>query len=201
MSCAPVDSTTKSTTTPVPLLSFEADKHPDGSFSFSYEGGDQSYRKETGVVIDAGTEDEALEISGSYRYIDADGQTVEVHYTAGKNGFVPVGTIIPNEISALAKAAADLPSYSAEEEQEQRLSQRRARAQEQKQEEKQQEKQEEKQAEKQEEKQAATSEVQATKVELKAAESQVVPVQVVQVEQSKPSAETKSTESKKIAQV
>lgn len=183
VSCAPLDSSTSTTSTPVPLLRFETDKKPDGSFSFNYEGGDQSFRQETGVILNKDTEDETLEVTGSYRYIDADGQIVEVHYTAGKNGFVPIGTIIPNEISNLAKAAADLPSYSAEEEQEQRLSQRRARAQEKKQEE--------------EEK----VEVKAA-VQLKAAESQVVPVQVVleQQQQQQPSEEAK-TESKKVAQV
>lgn len=104
-----VDSTTEKKEV-IPVLSFETDKKPDGSFSFSYEGGDRSFREETGVVENAGTDDEALEVSGSYRYIDSDGQEVEVHYTAGKNGFVPVGTNILSEISALARAAADLPN-------------------------------------------------------------------------------------------
>ncbi|KAH8252798.1 hypothetical protein KR032_001899 [Drosophila birchii] len=100
----------------VALLKFETDKKPDGSFHFSYEGADQSMRSEQGVIENAGTEDETLEVSGMYSYIDADGNTVVVNYTAGKNGFVPVGTIIPAEITALAKAAADLPKVSEEEE-------------------------------------------------------------------------------------
>lgn len=56
-----------------------------------------------------------MEVSGSYRYIDEEGRTVEVHYTAGKNGFVPVGTNILPEISAAAKAAATLPQVTEEE--------------------------------------------------------------------------------------
>lgn len=191
VSSAPVSSSTTERPTVVPLLRFESNKHPDGSFNFNYEGGDQSYRQETGTLTNAGTEDEALEVTGSYRYIDAEGNTVEVTYTAGKNGFVPIGTIIPSEISELAKAAADLPSYSAEEEQEQKLSQRRARA--------------------QEDKEVAPKAVEAVKVEepkaeepkvkavveQKAAESQVVPVKVVLEETKKPS----EAESKKVAQV
>lgn len=94
----------------IPLLRFETDRKPDGSFSFSYEGGDKSAREEAGVVENIGTEEETLEIHGSYRYIDADGQEVEVHYTAGKNGFVPIGTNIPAAISEAAKAAADQPN-------------------------------------------------------------------------------------------
>lgn len=99
----------------IPLLSYERENNPDGSFKFQYEGGDKSFRQETANVVDAGTEDEALEVSGSYRYIDEEGRTVEVHYTAGKNGFVPYGTNILSEISAAAKAAADLPHYDEEE--------------------------------------------------------------------------------------
>uniref|UniRef100_A0A1A9VCE9 Larval cuticle protein LCP-17 n=1 Tax=Glossina austeni TaxID=7395 RepID=A0A1A9VCE9_GLOAU len=91
----------------IPLLNYERVSNPDGSFSFSYEGGDNTHREETAHVVDAGTDDEALEVSGSYRYVDDQGQVVEVHYTAGKNGFVPVGTNILSEISAAAKAAAE----------------------------------------------------------------------------------------------
>ncbi|EDW47364.1 uncharacterized protein LOC6608617 [Drosophila sechellia] len=109
-----VDSTTEKREI-VPLLKFETNKNADGSFHFSYEGGDQSIRQEQGVIENAGTEDEALEVSGMYSYIDADGNTVEVHYTAGKNGFVPIGTIIPKEITELAKSAALLPKASEDE--------------------------------------------------------------------------------------
>ncbi|XP_016991851.1 uncharacterized protein LOC108053650 [Drosophila rhopaloa] len=167
-----VDSTTEKREI-VPVLKFETEKQPDGSFHFSYEGGDQSIRSEKGVVVDAGTEDEALEVSGMYSYVDADGNTVVVHYTAGKNGFVPVGTIIPKEITELARAAADLPKVSVEEE----LRNRKARSQEL-------------------EKKSAVVENEATPVEKEGtvvakesvvvekseplpAESQVVPVQVV----------------------
>ncbi|XP_030237967.1 uncharacterized protein LOC108652667 isoform X4 [Drosophila navojoa] len=112
----------------IPLLSFEVDKKPDGSFHFQYEGGDRSYREETGSVSNAGTDEEAIEVQGSYRYIDADGQEVVVHYTAGKNGYVPIGTNIPAEISNLAKAAANLPEYTEEQQRADRYNQRRARS-------------------------------------------------------------------------
>ncbi|KAH8321478.1 hypothetical protein KR074_005960 [Drosophila pseudoananassae] len=150
----------------VPVLKFETEKQPDGSFNFMYEGADQSYRQEKGVVENAGTDDEALEVSGSYRYIDADGNTVEVHYTAGKNGFVPVGTIIPNEITALAKAAADLPKVPEEE-----YKLRKGRSQD--------VEQEVAAAAPKEKEVVVEKEVAALKSDAVAAESQVVPVQVV----------------------
>ncbi|XP_022229600.2 uncharacterized protein LOC111078948 isoform X2 [Drosophila obscura] len=184
----------------VPLLRFETEKNPDGSFHFEYEGGDQSYRQEQGQLQNAGTEDEALEVSGSYRYIDADGNTVEVHYTAGRNGFVPIGTIIPKEITAVAQAAADLPNIS--EEEELRLKHRKARSQE-----------VEKEAVVEKDQAPAESQILPVVVEKEAvsqlktvvekeavaekkdqapAEAQIVPVQVVL--ESKPEAEPKRAE-------
>ncbi|XP_073847836.1 endocuticle structural glycoprotein ABD-5-like [Musca autumnalis] len=100
----------------IPLIKYDRVNNPDGSFQFSYEGGDKSFREETAHVVDAGTEDEALEVSGSYRYIDEDGREVEVQYTAGKNGFIPVGTNILPEISEGAMAAAKAANEQAEEE-------------------------------------------------------------------------------------
>ncbi|KAH8348676.1 hypothetical protein KR084_009745 [Drosophila pseudotakahashii] len=183
-----VDSTTEKKEI-VPVLKFETDKQPDGSFHFMYEGGDQSFRQEQGVIQNAGTEDEALEVSGSYRYIDADGNTVEVNYTAGKNGFVPIGTIIPKEITELARSAADLPKYSEEEE----LKFRKARSQELEQKSVAVEKEIVAEIEKKVEEAvvAKASEV-VEKTEPLTAESQVVPVQVVL--DAVPEAEVKSAE-------
>lgn len=62
------------------------------------------------MVRDAGTDEAYVAQSGWYRYIDSDGKTVEVHYTADKSGFVPTGDIIAESIIAAAKAAGGLPS-------------------------------------------------------------------------------------------
>jgi len=159
----------------IPVLKFETDKQPDGSFHFSYEGGDQSIRQEQGVIENAGTEDEALEVSGMYSYIDANGDTVEVHYTAGKNGFVPIGTIIPKEITALAKAAADLPKVSEEDQ----LRNRRARSQELEEKAAAVEKEVAPVEKEKEEPVVAKESVKVEKSEPLPAASQVVPVQVV----------------------
>nr|XP_016928297.1 uncharacterized protein LOC108008903 [Drosophila suzukii] len=159
----------------IPVLKFETDKQPDGSFHFSYEGGDQSIRQEQGVIENAGTEDEALEVSGMYSYIDANGDTVEVHYTAGKNGFVPIGTIIPKEITALAKAAADLPKVSEEDQ----LRNRRARSQELEKKEAAVEKEVAPVEKEKEEPVVAKESVKVETSEPLPAASQVVPVQVV----------------------
>ncbi|XP_017486422.1 PREDICTED: larval cuticle protein 8-like [Rhagoletis zephyria] len=92
----------------VPIVRSVAERKDDGSFVFSYEGADGSQREEVGIVKNAGTDEETLEVSGSYRYFDVDGQLIEVRYTAGENGFVPQGTNIPQEITAAAQAAAEV---------------------------------------------------------------------------------------------
>ncbi|KAM7343665.1 endocuticle structural protein SgAbd-6-like [Cochliomyia hominivorax] len=93
----------------VPIVKSEINKNDDGSYQLIYEGGDGTAREEKAVVMNAGTENEALEVKGSYKYINEDGEEVEVFYTAGVNGFVPYGKTINEEISAVAEAAKDLP--------------------------------------------------------------------------------------------
>ncbi|EDW90021.1 endocuticle structural protein SgAbd-6 [Drosophila yakuba] len=94
---------------PVAILKSEIIKHEDGSYDSAYASADGTSRNEEAVVVDKGTDEEALEVKGSYKYINEDGQEVEVFYTAGKNGFVPYGSIINPEITAVAEAAKDLP--------------------------------------------------------------------------------------------
>lgn len=98
----------------IPILKSEINKSEDGSYQLAYESGDGTVREEKAVVINAGTKDEALEVKGSYKYIDEDGKEVEVFYTAGVNGFVPYSKIINEEISAVAEAAKDLPKEEPE---------------------------------------------------------------------------------------
>ncbi|XP_016991853.1 endocuticle structural glycoprotein ABD-5-like [Drosophila rhopaloa] len=93
----------------VAILKSEMNKHNDGSYDTIYEAGDGTKRQEDAAVVSEGTEEEALEVKGSYTYIDDDGKVVEVFYTAGKNGFVPYGDTINPEITAVAEAAKDLP--------------------------------------------------------------------------------------------
>ena len=93
----------------VPILSSEINKSADGSYNVHYETGDGSSRKEEASVVSADNGDDTLEVKGSYKYINDMGEEVEVFYTAGVNGFVPYGSIINSEITAVAEAAKDLP--------------------------------------------------------------------------------------------
>ncbi|KAH8372946.1 hypothetical protein KR009_008550, partial [Drosophila setifemur] len=75
----------------VPILKSQAEQQIDGSYFFSFEGADGSYREEVGIVrkSDSELEDDELEVSGAYRYTDDSGQKVEVSYTGDKNSFWP----------------------------------------------------------------------------------------------------------------
>nr|XP_016928117.1 endocuticle structural protein SgAbd-6 [Drosophila suzukii] len=94
---------------PIAILSSEINKKANGGYDTQYSGADGTSRKEQADLVDEGTDEEALEVKGSYKYINDLGEEVEVFYTAGKNGFVPYGTSINPEITAVAEAAKNLP--------------------------------------------------------------------------------------------
>ncbi|XP_018785317.1 PREDICTED: uncharacterized protein LOC108966741 [Bactrocera latifrons] len=81
----------------------------DGAYNFHYRGEDGSFRQESAVVINPGTEYQYLKISGSYSYFDANGKEVVVHYSADDRGFVPEGNNIMPQISSAAKMNSQLP--------------------------------------------------------------------------------------------
>lgn len=94
----------------VPIVKSLGELKQDGSYYFAYEGADGSYREEVGLLRRAASVDAAetelepeLEVSGVYRYVDSNGQHVEVSYVADKHGFVPMGNIIHTEISKTAR--------------------------------------------------------------------------------------------------
>eukprot|EP00099_Drosophila_melanogaster_P021990 NP_649345.1 cuticular protein 78E [Drosophila melanogaster] len=104
---APVDHVTSTTQPPVAILESSHEKHEDGSYNFSYLGEDGTHRREEAVVRNQGTENEYLEISGSYSYFDANGQEVTVTYKADDHGFVPEGGAILPQISLAAKQVSE----------------------------------------------------------------------------------------------
>ncbi|XP_073839409.1 cuticular protein 78E [Musca autumnalis] len=100
----------------VEILDSSSSHNMDGSYSFHFRGADGTFREETAVVKNAGTEHQYLEITGAYSFIDADGKEVVVHYKADDRGFVPEGNNIPEAISLAAKSNSELPSLTDSEE-------------------------------------------------------------------------------------
>lgn len=92
---------------PIEILSSKYDHNPDGSYEFSFEGADGSSRQEKGIVINPGTDNEAVVVEGVYKYLDAENKPVEVHYTGNEKGFLPEGGHIDPAISNGAKLVSE----------------------------------------------------------------------------------------------
>lgn len=82
------------------IISLRQQQQQDGSYYFAYESEDGSYREEVGLLNHSSDDAAApqLEVSGLYRYVDSQGQQVEVSYVADKGGFVPKWNVIHAEI-------------------------------------------------------------------------------------------------------
>lgn len=63
--------------------------------SFSFETSDGISRDEQGVLENVGTDEEAIEVRGSFTYTGDDGVVYAINYIAGKDGFVPEGAHLP----------------------------------------------------------------------------------------------------------
>ncbi|XP_017038790.1 endocuticle structural glycoprotein SgAbd-9 [Drosophila ficusphila] len=76
---------------PVPILKSSVEQLNSGSYLLSYETADGTYREELAIVKPNAkrTDDDDLEVSGIYGYINESGQKLVVTYTADKNGFLP----------------------------------------------------------------------------------------------------------------
>lgn len=76
---------------PIPILRQSADgPNADGSYSWSYETGNGIQAQESGSLKGNG-EESGPAVVGSYSFIDENGQSYLVEYTADENGFQPKG--------------------------------------------------------------------------------------------------------------
>ncbi|XP_066591202.1 flexible cuticle protein 12-like [Prorops nasuta] len=65
-------------------------------YNFGYELSNGESRQESAQLKNAGSENEALVVTGSYSFVDpATNVRYTVHYTADENGFHPQGDHIP----------------------------------------------------------------------------------------------------------
>lgn len=63
--------------------------------TYSYTLSDGTKRSEEAVVLNAGTENESLSVTGSVSWVAPDGQSYTVNFVADENGFQPEGAHIP----------------------------------------------------------------------------------------------------------
>ncbi|XP_051175671.1 larval cuticle protein 65Ag1-like [Leptopilina boulardi] len=65
-------------------------------YQYSYELSDGQKKEETAELINAGSEEEAIAVRGSYQWVDpATGQEYKVTYVADENGFRAEGDHLP----------------------------------------------------------------------------------------------------------
>ncbi|XP_039294336.1 endocuticle structural glycoprotein SgAbd-3 [Nilaparvata lugens] len=94
----------------VPIVAQDQDINFDGTYHYSFEGGDGTRATQDGVLKQ--TPDGAGEVSqGSFSYVGDDGKTYGLTYTADENGYQPSGDhlpVAPPIPPAIAKALAYL---------------------------------------------------------------------------------------------
>ncbi|XP_026276145.1 larval cuticle protein 65Ag1-like [Frankliniella occidentalis] len=80
---------------PIAILKLASDVQPDGSFTYEYETENGIKADARGNLVNAGTENEALNQQGSFSFVADDGQTYSITWVADENGFQPQGAHIP----------------------------------------------------------------------------------------------------------
>ncbi|KAL7049063.1 hypothetical protein ACKWTF_003578 [Chironomus riparius] len=75
-------------------LKFNENIGIDG-YKFSYETSDGVSRQEEGVLKNAGTEDEAMSVTGSVTWTSPEGQTFTLTFVADETGYHPEGDFLP----------------------------------------------------------------------------------------------------------
>ncbi|KAH8296988.1 hypothetical protein KR044_002656, partial [Drosophila immigrans] len=93
----------------VTIVKSEITKDENGGYHSIFENSDGTAREETAKVLQDEEGNSYLDVVGYYSYFNEEGDKVQVNYNAGKNGYVPVGTIVNPEISQVASDAQYLP--------------------------------------------------------------------------------------------
>ncbi|PSN37821.1 hypothetical protein C0J52_22587 [Blattella germanica] len=74
---------------PASVSSQQQTQHEAG-YVFSFQTSDGISREEAGQLKNAGSENEAIEVRGSYTYKGVDGKDYKVEFVANENGYQPV---------------------------------------------------------------------------------------------------------------
>ncbi|XP_026734667.1 endocuticle structural glycoprotein ABD-5-like [Trichoplusia ni] len=73
---------------PVYILKHDSEITPEG-YSFDFETSDGTSRQEKGTLKQLSEDHQALEVTGSYKYVGTDGLTYAVTFVADEHGFQP----------------------------------------------------------------------------------------------------------------
>ncbi|XP_017121857.1 larval cuticle protein 65Ag1-like [Drosophila elegans] len=78
----------------VSIVKSNSDVGPE-SFKYDWETSDGQSAQAAGQLKNIGSENEAISVQGSYKFVADDGVTYEVTYIADENGFQPQGAHLP----------------------------------------------------------------------------------------------------------
>ncbi|ETN59435.1 cuticular protein 26, RR-1 family [Anopheles darlingi] len=77
------------------ILRYDSENIGIDGYRFEFETSDGTARREEAELRNAGTENEAIVVRGSYSYTGPDGTVYVINYVADENGFQPEGAHIP----------------------------------------------------------------------------------------------------------
>ncbi|XP_030384981.1 larval cuticle protein 65Ag1-like [Scaptodrosophila lebanonensis] len=76
------------------VLRSDSDVGPE-NYKYAYETSNGINAQEEGQLNNAGSENEAIAVRGSFTWVDPEGQSHTITYIADENGFQPQGADIP----------------------------------------------------------------------------------------------------------
>lgn len=90
------------------VVRFDSVVNPD-SYQYAYETSKGIKAEESGLLKNAGSEQEAIEAKGSFSYVSPEGENIALSYIANENGFQPTGDHLPQPppIPALIQKALE----------------------------------------------------------------------------------------------
>lgn len=77
------------------VVRYDNENDGDNTYKYGYNTSNGISASEEGHLENVGTDDESLNVKGSFEYVGEDGVTYKVDYTADENGFKPTGAHIP----------------------------------------------------------------------------------------------------------
>ncbi|VEN33843.1 unnamed protein product [Callosobruchus maculatus] len=77
------------------VLKYDSDNIGIDGYNFSFETSNGISQQETGQLNNAGSENEAIAVRGSYTFTGPDGVVYTITYIADENGFQPQGAHLP----------------------------------------------------------------------------------------------------------
>ncbi|XP_014094897.1 larval cuticle protein 65Ab1 [Bactrocera oleae] len=79
----------------IEIVRQDSDVGPE-SYSFDVQTSDGTQKSEAGTLKNVGSENEAIDVTGSYSWVDEKtGEKFTVTYVANENGFQPSGAHLP----------------------------------------------------------------------------------------------------------